>query len=152
MEEVMIRAIAFFAATLGAILLAAVAQSAEVVGTIVSTDPVANTVVVKTPDGRDVVYRTVETTRIRQGDTTVELKSVQPGSRVEIVTMPAPQPAAGETTIVYPVASGIVIAPTEPPKVSAPPHPSPKADDDEDIDIDIDEDDGDEDDGDDDDD
>jgi hypothetical protein len=141
----MIRGIALFAATLGTILLAAAGQSAEVVGTIVSTDPTANTVIVSTPDGRQVVYRTVETTRIQQGDTTVELKSLQPGSRVQITTTPAPQqPVPGETTVVYPVASGIVIAPTEPPKVSAPPHPDvPKSDIDVDIDRDVDDDDDD---------
>ena len=143
----MLRAIALFAATLGTILLAAAGQSAEIVGTIVSTDPTTSTVVVSTPDGRQVVYRTVETTKIVQGDTAVELKSLQPGSRVQITTTPAPQPVPGETTVVYPVASGIVIAPTEPPKVSAPPHPEvPKADTKSDIDVDIDKDTGDDDD------
>ena len=137
----MLRAITLFAATAILISLAAVAQSAEVVGTVVSTDPTASTVVVKTPDGSDVVYRTVETTRIQQGDATVELKNVQPGSRVQIIATPPPPQVAGETTVVYPVASGIVIGPATHPKAT----PKAADDDDTDIDVDIDDDDDDDD-------
>lgn len=127
--------------TLGAVLWAATAVAAEVVGTIVSTDPTQRTVVVTTPDGQRVVYQTVETTRVQQGDAIVELKNLQPGSRVQIITDPtppvsAPVPGTGQPTIVYPVASGIVIAPTESPKDSVARPNDRKSDKDVDVDID----------------
>jgi hypothetical protein len=140
----MLRAIASFTALLGLLSLAPASNAADVVGTIVSTDPSAQTVVVKTADGRDVVYRTVETTRIQQGGATVDLGSLPPGSRVQITSTATPPPPAGSTTIVYPVASGIVVAPTAAPKPSV---AAPKADDDDvDVDIDTDTDDDDDDD------
>lgn len=96
----------FFATALS--VFVAAAGQAEIVGTVVSTDPTANTVVVTTPDGRQMVYRTMETTTIRQGDTAVQLQNLQPGAKVQIITQPAP-PAATGTTVVHPVASGIIV-------------------------------------------
>jgi hypothetical protein len=111
------------------------AASAEVVGTIVSTDPAANTVVVQSEDGKQTIYRTSRTTRIEQGGDTIELRTLQPGTQVQIVAEPAPGPVV-TGTVVHPVASGIIVAPTAPPK------PTVARDGqnmDRDIDVDIDE-------------
>lgn len=89
--------------------------SAETVGTIVSTDPTANTIVVRSADGTQTIYRTAETTKIQQDGSVVQLRTLQPGSQVQIVAEPAPAPTV-TGTVVYPVASGIIVAPTTPPK------------------------------------
>jgi hypothetical protein len=97
---------------MAASVLVAGAAQAQVVGTVVSTDPTTSTIVVKTPDGRQTVYRTTETTTIRQGETTVQLGNVQTGTKVQILSEPAaaPSASAGQTTV-HPVASGIIITP-----------------------------------------
>jgi hypothetical protein len=120
--------------TVTAILLAAAGQAAEVIGTIVSTDPVANQVVVKTADGRQMIFRTAETTRIQQGGTVVELQTIQPGTQVQVVAEPTTPPAATGTTVVYPLASGIVVR--QPASSGAKITTAPRKDVDEDVDID----------------
>jgi hypothetical protein len=122
------RTLALVIATLAGLFLAAKGQS-EVIGTVVSTDPVANTIVVRGPDGTQSVYRTVETTKIQQGGSVVQLRTLQPGTQVEIMADPTPPPAT-TGTVVYPVASGIVVTPgtTVPvPSAAPPPPPPPKA-------------------------
>ena len=96
-----------------ALLWAAAGQS-QVVGTVVSTDPAANTVVVRSADGKQVVYRTGQTTTIHQGGSAIELRALQPGAQVQILADPS-APAVGGTTV-YPMATGIVVAPASPPK------------------------------------
>jgi hypothetical protein len=119
------RVLALVIATLAGLFLAAKGQS-EVIGTVVSTDPVGNTIMVRAPDGTQTLYRTLDTTRIEQGGSVVQLRTIQPGTQVQIVAEPAP-PTTTTGTVVYPVASGIVVAPTTPPPNAAPPTYSPKA-------------------------
>jgi hypothetical protein len=128
--------------TAASVLVAAAVQ-AEIVGTLVSTDPTANTIVVKTPDGRQMVYRTSETTTIRQGDTAVQLSNVQPGTRVQIVTDAPATPPATAGQVVHPIASGIIVTPTSettvvPVPSAQPDVAAPRAAGDTDVDIDVD--------------
>ncbi|RIL07000.1 MAG: hypothetical protein DCC71_04615 [Proteobacteria bacterium] len=114
-------------------------QAAEIMGTVVSTDPAANTIVVRSADGRETVYRTTETTTIQQGGTAVRLQAVQPGTQVQVMADPTttPAPAAGTTTIVYPVASGIVLMPTN--AAPAPARAGGDTETERDVDVDIEE-------------
>jgi hypothetical protein len=104
------RFLVLLAGTVTATLLATAAPAAEVIGTIVSADPSADMVVIKTPDGQQVGFRTVETTRILQGDSVVELKTLQPGTQVQILSEPATPTQTG--TVMVPLANRIIVAPS----------------------------------------
>jgi len=121
------RTLALAIATLAGLFLAAKGQS-QVIGTVVSTDPAANTILVQGPDGTQSVYRTVETTRIQQGGSVVPLATLQPGTEVQVMSDPTPPPATAGT-VVYPVASGIIVTPgnTVPVPSATPPTYPPKA-------------------------
>jgi hypothetical protein len=129
------RTLALVVATLVGLFLAAKGRS-EVIGTVVSTDPVANTIMVRTPDGTQTVYRTVETTKIQQGSSVVQLRTLQPGTQVEIMADPTTPPPATTGTVVYPVASGIIVTPGSTVTVPSATAPTavPKASGDRDVD------------------
>jgi len=106
---------ALYAAAL-ATLVAGAGHAVIIYGTLISADPDASTIVVRTPEGEQTIYRVVKTTRIAQGDKVVALGNLTPGTQVQVIASPPAPAALGATEIVVPVADGIVVAPTSPPK------------------------------------
>jgi hypothetical protein len=122
---------ALLGATAFTFTFAATSPAAEVLGTIVSNDPSGRSVVIRTDDGRTVTVRTDETTRIEQGDAVVATTTLVHGVPVRVVTSDA---VAGGT-VVAPLATRILVAPSDPDAVME--------EDDTDVDIDTDDDDDD---------
>jgi hypothetical protein len=117
---------ALYAAALATTLVAGGAHAVVVYGTLISADPDASTIVVRTPEGGQTLYRVVQTTRIAQGDKVVELGSLAPGTQIQVIASPPTPAVPGATEVVVPVADGILIAPTSPPKAGvARPGPNP---------------------------